>query len=137
MRGRSAAIADEGGIARGSLSERKGEHGQALGLSNLGSGQHPRDRGSFSDPSTFSLTPSHLELACVETPSFLLPKLAIHAPITTDHFPTSREQGRPDRLACALCTALQAEAPSCSSMGIMTDAAMELVEADRHACLNQ
>ena len=94
MRGRSAAIANEGGIARKSLTERKGEHGQALELRNLGSGQHPRDRGSFSDPSTFSLTPSHLELACAERPSFLLPKLAIHAPITTDHFPTSREQGR-------------------------------------------
>ena len=94
MRGRSAAIADEGGIARGSLSERKGEHGQALGLSNLGSGQHPRDRGSFSDPSTFSLTPSHLELACAERPSFLLPVLAIHAPITPEHCPTSREQGQ-------------------------------------------
>ena len=94
VRGRSAAIADEGGIARGSLSERKGEHGQALGLSNLGSGQHPRDRGSFSDPSTFSLTPSHLELACAERPSFLLPVLPIHAPITPEHYPTSREQGR-------------------------------------------
>ena len=94
VRGRSAAIADEGGISRGSLTERKGEHGQALGLSNLGSGQHPRDRGSFSDPSTFSLTPSHLELACAERPISLLPVLAIHAPITTDHFPISREQGR-------------------------------------------
>ena len=94
VRGRSAAIADEGGISRGSLNERKGEHGQALGLRNLGSGQHPRDRGSFSDPSTFSLTPSHLELACAERPSFLLPKLTIHAPITPEHYPTSREQGR-------------------------------------------
>ena len=79
VRGRSAAIADEGGIARGSLTEREGEHGQVLGLSNLGSGQHPRDRGSFSDPSTFSLTPSHLELACAERPIFLLPVLAIRA----------------------------------------------------------
>ena len=60
VRGRSAAIADEGGISRGILTERKGEHGQALGLRNLGSGQHPRDRGSFSDPSTFSLTASLL-----------------------------------------------------------------------------
>ena len=88
------AIADDGGLARGRLPERKGEHALASGLRNTRSGQHPRDRGSFSDPSTFSLTPSHLELACAETPSFLLPKLAIHAPITTDHFPTSREQGR-------------------------------------------
>ena len=88
------ALADEEGIARGSLAERKGENGRALGLRNTRSGQHPRDRGSFSDPSTFSLTLSHLELACAERPSFLIPVLATRAPITTDHFPTSREKGR-------------------------------------------
>ena len=94
MRGRSAAIADEGGIARGSLTERKGEHGQALGLRNLRWGQHPRVATRFQIPGTFSMTASHLELACAERPSFLLPVLAIHAPITPEHCPTSREQGQ-------------------------------------------
>ena len=56
------AIADDGGLARGRLPERKGEHALASGLHNTRSGQHPRDCGSFSDPSTFFADVSHLEL---------------------------------------------------------------------------
>ena len=94
VRERSVAIADEGGLARGRLPERKGAHGRALGLRNLRWGQHPRVATRFQIPGTFSMTASHLELACAERPSFLLPVLAIHAPITPKHCPTSREQGQ-------------------------------------------
>ena len=94
VRERSVAIADEGGLARGRLPERKGAHGRALGLRNLRWGQHPRVATRFQIPGTFSMTASHLELACAERPSFLLPVLAIHAPITPEHCPTSREQGQ-------------------------------------------